>query len=168
MVWRFAKLYFINLHPTKYKQKILFLCKIQIILWVYKNQLPGLLLSILLLDPELEIIHLNVLLVQLHSLKMCLSWTPYNFFPVYLVFKNILRKKIARLNLELDSNWHNCVCQALRSGKKLTFNQMPRKAYPSNFGDFLLISSSGFKKSTFKVCLHFLRRELLLKIFSLQ
>ena len=50
--------------------------KMEIKSQVYENQLPGLLLLILLLAPELEIIQLNVLWVQFHSLKMRLSWTP--------------------------------------------------------------------------------------------
>lgn len=50
--------------------------KMEIKSQVCESQLPGLLLLILLLAPELEIIQLNILWVQFHSLKMHLSWTP--------------------------------------------------------------------------------------------
>ena len=52
--------------------------KMEIKSQVCENQLPGLLLLILLLAPELEIIQLNVLWVQFHSLKMHLSISSLN------------------------------------------------------------------------------------------
>ena len=52
--------------------------KMEIKSQVCENQLPGLLLLILLLAPELEIIQLNVLWVQFHSLKRHLSISSLN------------------------------------------------------------------------------------------
>lgn len=161
---KFVKPHYVNLSPTKSKQKILFIYKMEIKLWVCESQLSRILLSILRLAPELEIILLNVLWEQFIAWKCaCSGLLVTSFLHVKLnVYKTYSEKKrrlyqililicsmVSITPWDQGSSWPSIWCLGKPTHSILVT---------------LLISSSGFEKSAFK---HLFWTELVLMILSI-